>query len=268
MKERHFVALCIWAVSGLLGILFVSGLFFTVKEGQRAVVFTFGELSSVREPGLRWKWPLVQSVEKVSVRTQREDFEASAVSRNIQTAMTTVTINYSLDPDRLKELYATVGFNVSDKIIYGRVQEIVKGVVAQFTAEELVTKREQVKSLIAEALIAQLKEYHLVATPSGVQITNFSFSPAFNQAVEAKQVAEQQALKAVNDLERVKTEAEQKIAEAQGNAKAIEIQTRAINQQGGKNYVELEAIRKWDGKLPTYLGSGAVPFINLKESGK
>ena len=97
-----------------------------------------------------------------------------------------------------------------------------------------------------------------------IQITNFKFSPSFDHAIEEKQTAEQQALKAKNDLERIKVEAEQKITLARAEALTIQIQAQAIKEQGGTEYVQLKAIEKWNGQLPQ-VTSGNTPLINLKE---
>jgi len=252
-------------LAGLIVLVGLFNTFFTIRSGQKGIVFTFGKITDIRNEGLCVKIPFIQSVEKVSVRTQRSDADAAAVSKNMQSVSTTVTLNYYLNPAELKKLYSTVGLNVEDKIIFGRVQETVKAVVARYTAEELVTKRQQVKDEIVDSLMEQLREYDILVSPGGIQITNFKFSSAFNDAIENKQIAEQQALKAENDLKRIEVEAAQKVAEAKGNAEAIRIQSLAIQSQGGKEYVNLKAIEKWDGKLPTYVGSGAVPFIDIKK---
>lgn len=254
------------AVVGILAFLLLLGTFFTIRSGQRGIVFTFGKITAVRGEGIWGKIPIIQSVEKVSIRTQRSDAKAEAVSKNMQSVSTTVTLNYHLNPFELEKLYSTVGLSVERKIIEGRVQETVKAVVARYTAEELISKRHVVKEEIADSLTAQLRDYEILVPVGGVQITNFMFSAAFNQAIEEKQIAEQQALKATNDLERIRVEAEQKVAEAKGNAEAIRIQAEAIQRQGGKDYVTLKSVEKWDGHLPTYLGSGAVPFLEIKTS--
>ena len=132
--------------------------------------------------------------------------------------------------------------------------------VARFSAEELLAKRDDVKRDVEAALRNQLASYNIVV--EAIQITNFQFSASFDHAIEAKQTAEQNALKAKNDLERIKIEAEQKVAMAKAEAEAIRIQADAIRAQGGTEYVQLKAIEKWDGQLPQVNG-GATPFISL-----
>jgi regulator of protease activity HflC (stomatin/prohibitin superfamily) len=134
-------------------------------------------------------------------------------------------------------------------------------VVAKYSAEDLLKKREFVKSDIENNLKASLAQYDIEL--EGVAITNFSFSTAFDEAIEAKQIAEQNALKAKNDLDRIKIEAEQKVTVAKAEAEAIKIQTEAIQANGGESYVRLKAIEKWNGILPTYTGN-TVPFIKVQ----
>jgi len=252
-------------IIGVIGSIIVSGSFYTVKAGEKAIVFTWGEITSVSTEGLHFKIPVMQTIAKIDIRTQKAEAPAAAASKNMQTVSTVLTLNYSLDQNKLKELYSTVGLEVENKIIAARIQETVKAVVARYTAEELLTMREQVKNDISESLTRQLLEYHIIVGAGGVQITNFDFSRAFNEAIEDKQIAEQKALTAKNNLERVKVEVEQKIEQARGEAEAIRIQADAIRAQGGKEYVNLKGIEKWDGKLPVYTGgSGPVPFLEVK----
>jgi regulator of protease activity HflC (stomatin/prohibitin superfamily) len=265
LKIRRMVKQCIVGAVSLILLYAVLSSFYTVQSGQRAIVFTWGEVTSVQAEGLRFKLPFMQSIEKVDIRTRKVEAPADAASRNMQAVSTTVTLNYFLDSNRLKELYSTVGLDVESKIIAARVQETVKAVSARYTAEELIGQREQVRTEISESLTRQLAEYNILVAPGGVQITNFDFSRSFNEAIEEKQVAEQKALTAQNNLERTKVEAEQRIAQARGEAEAIRIQAEAIRAQGGKEYVNLKAIEKWDGKLPTYTGgSGPIPFMDIK----
>jgi regulator of protease activity HflC (stomatin/prohibitin superfamily) len=125
----------------------------------------------------------------------------------------------------------------------------------------LITKRDTVSAEILEHVRAKVAPFDIEI--QGISLVNFGFSAAYQQAIEQKVIATQQKQKAEQDLERIKVEAQQAIATAEGRAKAIQIETQAINSQGGAAYVQLEAIKKWDGKLPNVNGGGAVPFINV-----
>jgi len=262
--KKFIVFLTVIAIISLCAVLF-SGAFYTVKSGEKALVLTWGKLTSVNGEGFHLKIPIAQEVSIVDVRVQRTDAPAEAASKNMQSVKTVITVNYRLDAAKLAQLYSTVGLDVENKVISSRVQEVVKAAVARYTADELLVKREVIKDEISESLTKQLSQYFIIVEAGGVQITNFSFSKEFDKAIEEKQVAEQKALTAKNDLERIKVEAEQQVAHAQGQAEAIRIQADAIRAQGGKEYVQLKAIEKWNGQLPNYTGAGsALPFIEVK----
>ncbi|MGC3981573.1 MAG: prohibitin family protein [Steroidobacteraceae bacterium] len=247
-------------IVALIVLILLLGSFYTVKSGERALVFRFGQIKDVVADGLHFKLPLIESIRIVDVRTQKAASPANAGTRDLQSVTTEVSMNYHLDAATLSDTYARVGLEVENKIIDPRIQEVVKSVVARFSAEELLTKREDVKTEIAAGLRSSLTGYNIIM--EDIQITNFAFSHAFDAAIEAKQTAEQNALKAKNDLERIKVEAQQKIALAEAEARTIQIQAQAIKEQGGAEYVQLKAIEKWNGELPQ-VSSGAVPFINL-----
>jgi regulator of protease activity HflC (stomatin/prohibitin superfamily) len=163
--------------------------------------------------GLPLKLPFIEKVILVDVRTQKSRAPASAGMKYLQTVTTEVALNYHLNAKTLQDTYTRIGLDVEDKVIEPRIQEIVKAVIARFSAEELLTRRDAVKQEIAVGLRTSLAAYNI--SVEDIQITNFSFSKAFDEAIEAKQTAEQNALKAKNDLDRIKVEAEQKITMAQ-----------------------------------------------------
>jgi len=244
----------------LIGIIILWSSFYTVTSGERAIVLRFGQVQGVEKDGLHFKMPFIESIKIVDVRTQKAHSPATAGTRDLQSVQTEVALNYHLNAESLADTYARIGLDVENKIIDPRIQEVVKAVVARFSAEELLVKREDVKSDIASGLRSSLTSYNIVV--EDIQITNFAFSRAFDSAIEAKQTAEQNALKAKNDLDRIKIEAQQKIAMAEAEAKTIQIQAQAIKEQGGAEYVQLKAIEKWNGQLPQVSGAN-TPFINL-----
>lgn len=252
-----------WAVLGFFIFLICWGSFYTVASGQRAIVLRFGQIQEVVSDGLHLKLPFIERVILVDVRTQKSKAPASAGTKDLQTVTTEVALNYHLNANTLQDTYTRIGLDVEDKVIEPRIQEIVKAVIARFSAEELLTRRDAVKAEIATGLRSNLANYNVVV--EDIQITNFSFSKAFDDAIEAKQTAEQNALKAKNDLDRIKVEAEQKITMAQAEAETIRIQAQAIKEQGGEEYVKMKAIEKWNGILPQYTGGGTIPFINVNQ---
>jgi len=169
-----------------------------------------------------------------------------------------IALNYHPAPDSVNKIWQEVGKDYNTRIIAPSIQEAVKATIAKFTAEELITKREEVKEQIKENLTKRLLKNFIVV--DGFNIIDFSFSEAFNTAIEAKVTAEQLKLKAERDLERIRIEKEQIIAAAQGKAEAIKIEAQALMQN--PKVVELRWIEKWDGKVPIYWGE-ASPFIGL-----
>jgi regulator of protease activity HflC (stomatin/prohibitin superfamily) len=260
MDQRNIARSLSLGAVAIVGLSVVFGSYFTVNQGERGIVFRFGQIQSVESEGLHLKVPFMDSVVHVDTRTQKAESPADAGTKDLQRVSTKVALNYHLKPEVLKDTYTRVGLDVEGKVIDPRIQEVVKAVVARFSAEELLAKRDDVKHEVEDALRVQLAGYNIVL--EAIQITNFQFSASFDHAIESKQTAEQNALKAKNDLERIKIEAEQKITMAKAEAETIRIQADAIRAQGGAEYVQLKAIEKWNGQLPQVSG-GNTPFINL-----
>jgi regulator of protease activity HflC (stomatin/prohibitin superfamily) len=252
------------AIFLVIGLIIGLGSFFTVDAGERAVVLRFGSVVRSASEGFNLKLPLVERVVRYEVRTQKEQVEATAASKDLQTVKTVVAVNYHLDVDDVSSVYRTLGTEYKTRIIDPAIQEAVKASTANYTAEELITKRGEVKDNIQSKLHERLSQNHVIV--SDVSIVDFDFSSSFNAAIEAKVTAEQTALAAKNKLEQVKFEAQQKIETAKADAEAIRIQAQAITSQGGADYVQLQAIKQWRGDVPQYMMSGAtVPFINLNK---
>lgn len=238
--------------------------FVSVPAGHRGVVLNFGAVQPlVLGEGLHFRTPVMQQIALVDVRVQKEQTDSMAASKDLQDTRSTVAVNYHLAPDDVNWVYEHLGPGYKERIIDPAVQEAVKAVTAQYTAEQLITQREIVRSAIENALKQGLSTYHIVV--DGLSIVNFRFSPQFEQAIEAKQTAEQLALKAQRDLARIKIEAEQKITKAQAEAEALRLQKANVTPELVKlRQIEatMHAIDKWDGHLPS-VTSGAVPFIGV-----
>ena len=132
--------------------------------------------------------------------------------------------------------------------------------LAEDVREELITKRDEVSERIRVEASTKMAQYDI--SVSSISLVNFGFSAEYQKAIEAKVIATQSKLKAEQDLKRIQIEAQQAIAKAKGEAEAIAIQSQAINASGGKDYVNLKAIERWDGKLPSTM-TGVVPFVNV-----
>jgi regulator of protease activity HflC (stomatin/prohibitin superfamily) len=235
---------------------------FIVSPGERSVVVRLGSINRIAEDGLHFKIPLLEKNLIFDVKTVKLERNAQAYSKDIQTVSTHLALNFHIYPDKVGTLYQEVGRDFVVRIIDPAIQEALKASAAQFSAQQLIEERHKVTEEIKTKLITRLEKYFSIDEFS---IIDFSFSDEYEKAVEAKQVAQQSALKAENDLIRIKTEAEQRVAEARAEAEAIKIQAQAITQQGGKDYVQLKAIEKWNGQVPSHMIPGAaVPFIDLK----
>lgn len=244
-----------------LVLLIVLFPFKIINAGHRGIVLNGGRVETIVEEGIRFKFPVFRKIIEIDVQTQKLETEALAYSKDIQTVTTKLALNYHLKPELVENLWNEVGNDFTSRLIDPAIQESVKAATAKFTAQELVEQRPKVKDEIKTELFNRMANYFVVDEFS---ILDFSFSDEYEKAVEAKQVAQQAALKAENDLKRIETESQQRVVQAEAEAKAIEIQAKAVTQQGGQDYVQLQAILKWDGKLPTQMIPGAtVPFINL-----
>lgn len=250
-------------------LLWLFSPFAIVPAGSRGVVTTFGKVSpDVLGEGLHLIIPLAQTVHLVDVRIQKGEGMGDAASRDMQSVNTSVALNYHIDPKEAANVFRDIGLAVGERIIVPAVQEAVKAATAQYTAEELISKRPEVRDRIKGILVERLSRHGVVVDE--FSIVNFSFSPSFNEAIEAKTTAEQLKLKAERDLERIRVEAEQKIAQAKAEAEALALQKQQVTPELIR-LREIEnqrkAIEKWDGKMPQVAG-GALPFINVSPTGR
>jgi len=236
-----------------------------IGPGERGVVLNFGAVKpTVLGEGLHFRVPIQQKIIHMDVKVQKASTDASASSSDLQEVSSTVAINYHIIPDKANVVYQTIGTEFKERIIDPAVQEVVKAVSARYTAENLITKRSSVSDAMKSTLTERLLTYNIAV--DAFSIVEFSFSKLFMDAIEAKQTAEQLALKAERDLARIKIEAEQKITSAQAEAEALRLQRSNISSdliELRRIEANLKAIEKWNGILPQVTGSGAVPFIGV-----
>lgn len=260
-----------WKVLVLIPILFICvfsivNAIVIIGPGERGVLLEAGRVTGiVFDEGFHLKFPFIQSVDGIDVKTLKVESEASAASKDLQIVTSLIALNYRVLPESVAWLRQNIGLDYKSKIIDPAIQEAVKSATAQFTAEELITKR----SLVREQMKLQLQE-KLTSLSSGsikvedFNIIDFQFSSEFDTAIELKVTAEQLALKARRDLERIKTEAEQKIATAEAEAEAIIVQAKAL--ANSTSILSLRWIEKWNGQLPIYMGGGEGIIISLPQS--
>ncbi len=247
-----------WIIGAVVAVILLAQSFAVIRAGERGVVFSkFGGIKEViMDEGLRFKIPFVEDIIPVDVKVQKSQTDATAASKDLQTVSSTIALNYHIDPGQVNTVYQTIGLFFKERVIDPAVQESVKAVTAEFTAEELITRRSEVSAKIKDNLTERLLDFNIIV--DGFNIIDFSFSRGFNDAIEAKQTAEQQALKAKRDLDRIKIEAEQKVTQAKAEAEAQRLQRETITP----TILQLRAIEKWDGHFPQVIG-GAMPFIDI-----
>ena len=253
---------------GFFGILILVLLvlfwpFVIVPAGTRGVVLQWGAVSGkVWNEGLHFRIPIAQQVVILRVQTVKFDVSTSAYSKDTQTVTANVALNYHVNPESVNALYQKIGIGYQENVIAPAIQEAVKTATAKFTAQELIDQRPLVKDEIKAILNDRLTTNNLILDEFSV--TDFSFTDEYERAIEQKQVAQQNALAAENKLKQTRIEADARVAQAEGEAKAIKIQAEAVTQQGGEDYVRLQWVSKWNGIMPTTVLGDAVPMVNIK----
>lgn len=252
-------------VGAIVILLFAFKPWVQVGAGQRGIVQNFGAVQDiVLNEGIHFKIPVVQTVIPMDVKIQKTLTDAASSSSDLQDVDLSVALNYHIIPNKANLVYQTIGLQFKERIIDPAIQEVMKAVSARYTAEELITKRPAVSSEMKEALTSRLLTSNIAV--DAFSIINFSFSQTFTDAIEAKQTAEQNALKAKRDLDRIKVEADQTIAAATAEAEALRLQKMNISPdliELRKIEANLKAIEKWNGVLPGVTGAGAIPFIGV-----
>lgn len=253
-------------VVGLIVVVSLVNPVRIVQSGTRGVITTFGKVDPTPlGEGIHFVVPLVNKVHMIDVRLQKNEGKGVAASRDLQQVSVSAALNWRLDPALVAQTFQSIGneYAVAARVIEPAAQEATKAIAAQYTAEELVTKRTEVSGKIRDALEQRLKRHGVIV--DSLAAVNYDFSTVFDKAIEAKVEAEQKKLTAERDLERIKVEAEQALAKARGEAeslkaKRLEITPDLLRLKQLEN--ETEAIKKWDGKLPQVTG-GATPFVQL-----
>ncbi|GAB4423955.1 MAG: prohibitin family protein [Chloroflexi bacterium OHK40] len=239
-----------------------------IQAGTRGVTKTFGEITAVKSEGLHFRVPFITQVTPVDIRTQRHESASSAASRDLQVVSTQVVLNYRPDPDQVENLLRTIGPNYVPVVVEPALQEALKAATAQFTAEELITQRPLVSEQIRQALIERLAPRGIIV--EDLSITEFAFSEEFRAAIEAKQVAEQNALRAEQELRRAQIEAQQQVARAeaeaearlaiaQAEAEALRLQREVISPE----LLQLRFIEAWNGTLPQFMAGNEANLMPM-----
>ena len=253
-----FDKLVIGAGAGALGVIaiWIFQSVTVVPAGMRGVQVTFGEVNMTPlESGMHFVNPL-SNVKNLNIQLQRATMEgASAGTKDMQQVHTDIVINYRLNADKVALIYKDYGVDLANKVLAPSLNEAFKSVTGHYTSEELITKRDLVSAGVLEQVRGKLAQFDL--SVDSISLVNFGFSADYQRAIEQKVIATQMKQKAEQDLERIKVEAASRIAQAEGEAKAISIQAQAIQSNGGQNYVQLQWIEKWNGQLPNTVLNGS-----------
>ena len=254
-------------IGAMLVVLMLFKPWVQIGAGERGIVLNFGAVQkNVLDEGMHFRIPIMQQVIIMDVKVQKTQTDASSASSDLQDVTLSVALNYHIIPDKANIVYQSIGIEFKERIIDPAIQEVTKAVSAKYSAEELITKRPSVSTAMKDALSEKLMASNIAV--DAVSIVTFSFSKVFMDAIEAKQTAEQHALKAKRDLDRIKIEAEQTIAAATAEAEALRLQKMNISPdliELRKIEANLKAIEKWNGILPQVTGGGAIPFIGVDE---
>lgn len=256
---------------GLFGLIAACSSYNTVDTGTIGVLRTFREANpEPLLPGLHLTIPFVQDIVEVNVQTQSWEEKSSAYTKDVQQASIYFTLNYGLDPLAAVKVFQTVGMEWRAKLVSQVVTESIESVFGQYNAVDIVAKREEVSRRI-EGMIRTKLATRSVLVPN-FQVTNIDFAKPFEDSVEAKVVAEQDAIREKNKTVQIEELAKQRIATAKGTAEstllnakaeAESIRIRAEALANNPRLVELVKAERWDGKLPTTMMGGAVPFFNV-----
>jgi regulator of protease activity HflC (stomatin/prohibitin superfamily) len=263
------------SVVGIVAVVSLFASFSTVPVGSTGVVVTLGQTQSMTlGEGFHVKAPYITHIVSMDNRIQKQEVSAAATSKDLQAVSTTIDVNFHLSPGNSNSMYQTIGQNYSEILLAPAIQESVKNVMAQYSAEQLITQRSAVSVSIREELENRMTEYGVIIDE--FNITNFQFSAEFDAAIEAKQVAEQNKLKAQTEKEQkiieaeaaarerevaAQAEANATLAKANAEAEAIRVKAEAeaeanqkLNQSLTSGILDYQAIQRWNGEYPTVMG--------------
>lgn len=246
----------------LLILAIISTFFVVIPAGKRGVLMEFGQVKEViLTEGLHPLIPVVNTVEKLSVRVQKQEIIVQAACQDLQNISLEVALNWHLDASKIYLVFQQIGNQnqIIDKIINPSLSEVIKSVTAQYTAEEIIKQRSQVKTEVDTKLRDRLENYHILM--DDLSFLNIHFSDRFQEAVEAKQIAEQEARRAGFIAQKALKKAEAKINLAKGEAEA----NRLIQASLTPEILQRQTLKKWNGHLPLIVDSGSQKILDINE---
>ncbi|BAQ61582.1 membrane protease subunits [Geminocystis sp. NIES-3708] len=241
-------------------LIIVLNPFAIVNAGERGILMRFGEVQKdILEEGIHFILPLVNTVQKITVRIQKEEIRTEASTKDLQEVFNEIALNWHLNPHKVNLIFQQIGTenDMIQSIINPAIQEIVKAVLAKYTAEEIILKREELKREIDLLLTRRLNKYFVEV--DDISLVHIDFSDHFIEAVEAKQIAEQEAKKAGFKVLKAQKDAEVNISLAKGEAEAHRILQESLTPE----ILKRQAINQWNGNLPLMMGKDDIKLFNL-----
>ncbi|CAN1212872.1 Band 7 domain-containing protein [Tumidithrix helvetica PCC 7403] len=243
-------------------IAIVVNFFAIVGAGERGVLMQFGRVQQeILDEGIHFVVPLIHSVQKLSVRVQKQQIIAEASSKDLQDVFADIALNWHIIPEKANVIFQQIGNEqaIVERIIQPAVEEVLKAIIAKYTAEEIITTREEVKAGVDRALSDRLSAYHIAV--DDISLIHVHFSQQFSDAVETKQIAEQEAKRARFIALKAQREAEAKVNLAKGEAEA----QRIIQQTLTPDLIQKQIVDKWNGNLPLVMGDKSTSLLDLSK---
>ena len=240
-------------IAAVIAIVIGLNCFTVVDAGHTGVVVTLGSVNEgVLQEGIHAKIPFIQDVVKIDNRIQKLEVNTEAFSKDLQSVKTVLAINYRVDTSKSYSIYKNIGADYENVLVVPAVNEVLKAITATYTAEESVTNRALISDGLVEGLNEKLNDIGLYVTD--VNIIDFDFSEAFITAIEEKQVAQQQLLKAETEKQTAITNAEAAAEAAKIKAEGDAAANKAINDSLTDKVIANKKIEKWNGELPKVTG--------------
>ena len=254
----------VFIVYAIVALILLFGSFFTIPEGQKALVTTFGKASEhIYGAGMHMKLPLIQSVKRFDVKTIRADYTTETYTKDIQTAKIRVSYSYNLIANDIVATYKEYGNDWQERILYPNLEQAVKAEVGTWNADTMVANRDKVAENILKSLQDRMISHSYPVSITNFQMINIDYSNQFEQAIEKKVIAEQSALEEANRTKQIEQKAKQQVVAAKAEAESMRIRANALAQN--PKLVSYEAVQKWDGKLPKIMaGNGSTPILDLR----
>ena len=262
----------------VFAVIFLSSSFVVIPAGHTGVALTFGKVEdNVLQEGLHFKVPFVQKIVVVDNRIVKLDVNTEAFSKDLQTITTVVAVNYHVGKESSQTVYKNVGMGFEEVLITPAVNEVLKAVTAKYTAVELVSSRAEVSMLLDDGLNEKLNSYGIFINE--LNIINWDFSEEYINAVEAKQVAEQNLIKTRTEQEQAlviaNTEAQKRVIAAEAEANEIKVlaeanaeSNRILTESISDLLIRYQTVAKWDGKLPTVMAGSDNMLIDIPLTGE